>query len=315
MNQSISKQFIIGLPSAGKTTFLAALWHVVETREVRGSLVLDHLDGDHSYLNDIRDLWADSKKLPRNKIADEHIVSMHLLNPRTNNITEVFFPDLSGESFQLQWTDRRIEENHLMLIKEASGGLLFLQPEHVIPETLISETNNIVNRIKDASQNDGDDAESKLLVESIATDKLALNDNIKDELSDNNKEALLEEEYDARNAPTQVQLVDLLQVVSNFNTSRPIKIAVIVSAWDLIHHDVQPIDWVTQHLPLLYQYLSSNEEVFKCNYFGISAQGGPLEDASRLRKHIKPSDKIKVIHNDTVEDNDITSPVRWVMEQ
>lgn len=36
---------IIGMPNSGKTTFLAALWHLVTSGEVKSSLALDHLEG------------------------------------------------------------------------------------------------------------------------------------------------------------------------------------------------------------------------------------------------------------------------------
>ena len=66
MNRQDNKQFMIGLPGAGKTTFLAALWHVIESSEIEGQLVLAKLvDGDNTYLNNIRDSWADAKALER----------------------------------------------------------------------------------------------------------------------------------------------------------------------------------------------------------------------------------------------------------
>ena len=47
------KQFytIIGMPSSGKTTFLAALWHLITSGELDPSLTLERLEGDYYYLN------------------------------------------------------------------------------------------------------------------------------------------------------------------------------------------------------------------------------------------------------------------------
>ena len=40
-----------GLPGTGKTTFLAALWHVAKSHEVEGSMRLEKREGDQEYLN------------------------------------------------------------------------------------------------------------------------------------------------------------------------------------------------------------------------------------------------------------------------
>ena len=320
MNQTISNQFIIGLPSAGKTTFLAALWHVVESREIDSSLILDHLDGDYNYLNDIRNLWADSEELPRNKsIIDEHIVSMLLKMPESGIITKVSFPDLSGESFQLQWTDRQIEQNHFDLIQEASGCLLFIHPQHVVQEILISEAQPIIDKLDSSIKESGKnkDVEEKFhsgIALSKETHLDGKTEKSNDEKEAEGKRSQIEEEYDPRKSPAQIKLVDLLQVIIKLKKITPIKIAIIVSAWDLIQEEIKPEDWVKKRLPLLYQFLYSNNYHFICKYYGISAQGGQLDNAKELRKHINPSERIKVILDEEPESNDITIPVKWVME-
>ena len=37
-----------------------------------------------------------------------------------------FFPDLSGESFELQWTTRQLTESYEKQLKIATGALLFV---------------------------------------------------------------------------------------------------------------------------------------------------------------------------------------------
>jgi len=319
MSQTISNQFIIGLPAAGKTTFLAALWHIVESRELDSSLILDHLDGDYNYLNDIRNLWSDSEELPRNKsIVDEYIVSMHLKTPETGIVTKVSFPDLSGESFQLQWTDRQIEPNHLDLIQEAAGCLFFIHPQHVVQEVLISEAQPIIDKLNSSIKESGKikDVEEnfhsgKALSKETHLDSTTLSSSDKKEVDGKGSQ---EEEYDPRKSPTQIKLVDLLQVIIKHKKITPIKIAVIVSAWDLIQESIKPEDWVKKRLPLLYQFLCSNNHHFICKYYGISAQGGKLENAEELRKYTNPSERIRVLLDEEPESNDITIPVKWVME-
>lgn len=193
MPNSNMKQLVIGLPSAGKTTFLAALWHVVDTEEVKDSLKLECLHTDHSYLNKIRDLWSNAFPLERTKIGDEQLVSMLLKEPNSDSSTEVLFPDLSGESFRLQWTDRRMSLDYASLARSAIGGLLLVHPEKVREEILISHTQNIIESMRGE--------EAKAACEVDVPPDVPPKDDI--QMSE-------ETPWDAKNAPTQVQLVDLL---------------------------------------------------------------------------------------------------------
>ena len=56
---------IIGLPASGKTTFLAALWHVIEADETECRLKLNRYEGDLKYLNAIAQAWRTFNKVPR----------------------------------------------------------------------------------------------------------------------------------------------------------------------------------------------------------------------------------------------------------
>src|SRR6266481_3419243 len=96
----------MGLPKTGKTTFLAALWDVVDTKKVAGSLILECVDGDQQHLNSIRDLWADCQEIPRTLIGKEKTVSMTLRDRQSSVKGRISFPDMDGEVFERQWTDR-----------------------------------------------------------------------------------------------------------------------------------------------------------------------------------------------------------------
>src|SRR5690606_21208825 len=86
------KQFMLGLPGAGKTTYLAALWHVIESEDVDSALRLAHLHGEHGYLNSIRGKWLDVQHLDRTKTHDQNIVRMLLTDPVAKVSTEVVIP-------------------------------------------------------------------------------------------------------------------------------------------------------------------------------------------------------------------------------
>lgn len=77
----------------------------------------------------------------------------------------------------------------------------------------------------------------------------------------------------------QVQYVMLLQDIRKIKKGK-IKIKVIISAWDAYKDAKCPSDLLKNKLPLVWQYLFSNEQLFNCEFWGISAQGGDLADES-----------------------------------
>jgi hypothetical protein len=274
---------LIGLPETGKTTFLAALWHVVESGEVQSSLKLENLHGNRDHLNLIRSEWSSCKPLSRTGITSEKLVSMLLTDPETGKTTEVYFPDMSGESFHLQWKTRKWTKEYDDIVIKASGALLFIHPNMVREPIRIDYASQFVDIIgKSESPPEGSSPESEI-------------------------------PWDPGFAPTQVELVDLLQ----FHKSRLIdrasfRIGLIISAWDLIK-DQNPEDWLRKRLSLLDQYLKANQEYFILRIYGVSAQGGDLpKESDRLCEAIRPSDRIIVVGQDCGS-HDITAPVKWVM--
>ena len=68
---------IIGMPNSGKTTFLAALWHLVTSGESKPALQFDRLDGDVQYLNVIAERWQRCEKAARTSQAEDHPIVMY----------------------------------------------------------------------------------------------------------------------------------------------------------------------------------------------------------------------------------------------
>jgi hypothetical protein len=242
-NQTNSRVLLIGLPHTGKTSFLAALWYMVGQSSVDCAFELDHLDGVSEYLNKIRDAWLGYKPVPRNKAGSEQIASMWLRERATKRQVRLSFPDLSGESFRMQWTQRQMESNYDSYLREATGAILFVHPDTIVKPQQIATVQAALEAMG------GPDARQKAKVETKT--------------------------WDPEKAPTQVQLVDLLQfMVSRTYFRAPFRLAVVVSAWDRIPAGRRPSIWISRELPLLKQYLDSNDEVFDVARYGLSAQGG-----------------------------------------
>lgn len=276
---------MIGLPATGKTTFLAALWQVAETGDVPGCLRVKTLDRDDTYLNAIRSRWLDGLDLGRTQISLKS-VSMVLEDQNTEQTVEVTFPDLSGETFENQWTQRRWEEQYAALVDEADGALLFVHPDRLTEPTPIYAADEICTHLGE---------QPGCLVGSTGSSE--------------------EVEWKTDLAPTQVILVELLQfLMARRPAYRGFRLGVVVSAWDTLGPPpIRPEQWVEKRLPLLHQYLTSNDDFFVVEYFGLSAQGGDLNsDRIALLRRDRPSDRIRVVWNGS-ESHDVTLLVRWMM--
>jgi hypothetical protein len=290
VSHSGKKNLMIGLRGTGKTTFLAALWHVVESENLEGTLSLEKLEGDRSYLNDIRNNWLRCTQTTRTQVGTENFVSMKLKEVDGDLTTEMIFPDMSGETFQHQWGKRQWSKSYQERLKDISGVLLFIHPEKVEEPYSILEVEQIVGTSKNVDQS-----------------------------QDNSSR----ESWEPSKASTQTKLIELLQfLLLEPNLKKGFQLAVIVSAWDLLEDlQITPQEWLSKRLPMLYQFLLANPEIFQLRIFGLSAQGGdPLKESEKLQEMDNPAERIKIVYNNPSHDgeeltksHDITEPIRWLM--
>ncbi len=281
---SPSKQLLIGLPGTGKTTFLAALWHLVESCEVPTNLKLERLEGNREHLNRICEDWLQFRPMGRTAITPETLVSMRLVEQGGGESTEVFFPDISGELFNLQWKERRCSPAFFALARESAGVLLFVHPDTVRDPIRVDEVIPIVQDLQGGRPGGTDASEPTV-------------------------------PWDPDLAATQVKTVELLQLLvrAPFERRR-LRLALVVSAWDLVTEQrISPAAWVGSRLPLLDQYLRANGDVYETRVFGVSAQGGDLSrDKERLQRQALPSGRIMVADGQTIS-HDLTLTVQWTM--
>jgi hypothetical protein len=118
-------------------------------------------------------------------------------------------------------------------------------------------------------------------------------------------------------APTQVQLVELLQFsIRRMHAKQPVHVGIIISAWDLVKRvrpDLDARNWLAERLPYLDQFLRSNFEQFRFRVYGVSAQGGDLKIDREHLQHCKcASDRILIEGSECVL-HDISEPVRWAI--
>ncbi len=268
-NESV---FILGLPEAGKTTFLAALYYFLDSGQSK-HFKLGELVGDQSYLSSIATKWANLEPVPRTSNTEQSEISITLVD-NENRQSTLYFPDLSGETFQQQYIDRLMKKEHFDYIKKSSGIFVFINPKKVNDTTLISELN---------LKNHDDDIDFENIVE-----------------------------RDPKTDPAQVQLIDLIQFVLEIKTNFQFKLFIIVSAYDTvlnINNKTKPETFIKDKLPLLWQFLTTNSRKYEIQYFGLSAQGGELDDQTLLDID-EPVDRIKIIDSNGKQDNDISKPIQ-----
>lgn len=107
----------------------------------------------------------------------------------------------------------------------------------------------------------------------------------------------------------QVQYVMILQDIIRIKKEKT-KIKVVISAWDAYEKGKCPQELLKEELPLLWQYLLSNQKLFDCEFWGVSAQGGDLMDASvkeQMLNYESAIERIRVIDEDNNElEHDLT---------
>lgn len=260
---------LLGLPAAGKTTYLAALYSSLDD-PLPGAPRLRRQPTTRAYLEEIRDAWLDGRPVDRTATGTGELVELDVdLGDGTGIALRI--PDVSGESFSEVLASRTADAALARTVRDSTGVLLFTHPAHVqrrVP---------IVHAVEEG-------------------------------FVDKDDPAWVLRDFDPARAPTETQLVDLLQWAARLGDRPvPLRAAVVLSAWDEMGK-VTPQQWLAQ-LPLLRHYLDNSADV-DARVFGVSAQGG--EYGSQHDPSTKePTDRPYVVVEDGARINDITLPLRW----
>jgi hypothetical protein len=287
---------MIGMHDTGKSTFIGALYHVVESGQVEDSLQLVDLGENRGYLVETRDQWLGCRDFERTKLGEEQILTMRLRDSDTGQITELVLPDVSGETFRDQWEERRSTKVFDDLARQADAVLLFIHPNTVKEPVRINKNKEVAAVLEE-------DGEQTPPPESQSTDE----------------QNLARVDWHPKFASTQVQLIEVLQFLFREPNTYPLsRVAVIASAWDLIKDDYDsPTAWLSKRLPMLYQFLQANSDRVPFKVFGVSAQGGQLgKDNSELLSKSRQAERIEVVTDidDEYDEHDITAPIKWLMK-
>ncbi|NRY63292.1 TRAFAC clade GTPase domain-containing protein [Clostridium beijerinckii] len=264
--------YILGLPAAGKSTFLGALFYLLMNEEgEKCSLRIKHVLGDATYIGKLSDTWSEYTELERTNLANKNIKTELELEDNNHNVYKIKFPDSSGEKFRKMLNDRLIDIEEVNEIKSANKFFLFINPQNIEEPHFISEVPEHIRKENDTN------------------------------VDMNKKDGI----------PTETELVELIQFLLYIKGDTNINLDFVISAWDLLNESVEkPMEYIEKDLPLLNQYVRANNDKIKIKCWGVSAQGGNLKSEEErlelVKKSINIDDRIIVVDNEGNRSKDIT---------
>ena len=285
--------FLLGLTGTGKTNYLVALDVVLNDQPDPDGLCHSELAPDRAYLQPLKEKWLRGEELEhtsRQQPPPPHqLIVKHLASEKTAGF---HLPDLAGETFDSHFVTRSIPVDFCTRLQQAAGILLFIHSE--------------------------DNADHDILQHPALMDGSPLPES---------SSPTTVEDWQIENASPQVKLVDLLQFITRMDLQRrPLKIAVIISAWDLVEKAIKlapspstriptdPANFLSVEWPLLTQFLYSHTNIFPFRVFGMSARGAGTshDDIVHLTSFERPRDRLLVVDG-SHRSKDITRPVRWLL--
>ncbi|CAH1522135.1 conserved hypothetical protein [Vibrio owensii] len=270
-----------GLPESGKTTFLGALSYLAESNDSSNTLKLEGLQEQRHFFNLLADTWVDCKPMMRTKVDSQEFIEMTLSS--TDLKFNVEMPDLSGETWASIWSEHEISPVVYSFLNQSSSLAFFIHVDQISTPLNLSEENSMLQ------------GSSRIEPHSGQLDVWDAN----------------------KHASTQAVTVDLLIKASSMMKGANKRVAIILSAWDTVSPDDQdPQNFINTQMPLLYQYLSSRLDFHDFKIYGVSAQGGCLnEQKDSLLDIDNPTHRIKVIEVEGTQHHDLTKILSWLVNE
>ena len=260
---------MMGLPESGKSTYLGALYHGLVNSNV-DSFQLGELPHDREYLMELERDWLSMREVERNR-------------HRGRDVTL----DLVVDGRQLVLD---IPDNMLGIVTTKEGRPL-------AAGEIASQPVEGHNSFQDA-QVFVDGGGGKGLQEQVV-------------LAGGTEESTRSgEEWNPEQAPTQAILCDLLEQVGDLRGGGFPAIGLLVSAWDQAEeYDLTVPDWLEWKVPLLAQWIRSNEQGMRVAKYGVSAQGGDVSD-ERVRQRLARSAGQRPLPKNG---SPIEEPLKWLL--
>lgn len=272
---SATDLLFLGLPDTGKTTYLIAVDEILQTEKY--GLKSNGFAKNRAYLDKAKVMWRAGEKISRTNLTPtKEPVELLVRHSDSDVVAHLIAPDVNGEFYDDQWADRRWPISYRKRLAALSGIMLFVN----------------------AGKN-GKNSEITALWRNLPQ-----------------SEKPTKKVWEARRASEQVKLVDLLQMIVEFGEiNKPLPVAVMISAWDLIEKPDQarmnPESFLKSDWSLLHQYLTTNPDTFQFKAFGVSARGGD-DSAQPNLLEFAPCDRVWLKLGGSVT-KDLTLPLKWLL--
>ena len=283
---STRSAILIGGPDTGKTNFIGRLWLALRTDGA--ALAASGTPDEIQYVEEIVAHLHQGRFAPRtdqNLEADQGsvIIPLGLDESHEEKIAELVIPDISGEIWKKAVETSELVPEWMARLEDAAGALLFVRVSSSLNENPL----DWVTSVK-LMEHQGDDTQS---------DKM----------------------------PTQVMLCEFLRFLElklpDRPTGRKPRIAVIITAWDLLDQErsaAGPRAYLQQEHPLFVGRLDDLDR-FDVEIFAMSILGGDPQADEGFRDGLLDSDFqsagfVRFDHGGTIKkESDVTLPVAWAI--
>jgi hypothetical protein len=265
---------LAGLPGTGKTTYLALAWLAISEGRSE-TLSLGTFQDDREYLNQVAKQLLQCREARRTEVEEVGEMRLSLTIGAAGRPAMLRIPDLSGETWQHAVYDRAWPLAVDEAAHNATGLLVFVHVINFDPAPSIHATHAALRALGETAEGEPAQRPSE--------------------------------------RPTQVQIVDLLQLLVEDRASRPARVGVVLSAWDLTQGQT-PRSWLATNAPLVDQYLRANGSWLHATVWGVSAQGGSFRDKAEREALLEmhPLDRSRVV-DDAGQAAAVDAPLRWVL--
>lgn len=272
------KCFIAGVPDAGKTTYIAALWDIIKRGGNDLELQFTTSPENSSYLNEIWEYWVSMKKIERSKTPVPDDIKINVKRKSDGEELELDIPDFMGEQFQ-KIIDHTLPDNIKQWI-EQSDRMVYL-----------------INKLDDVSKDDMEEDDPE--------------DAVVDRTEERQKAPRLAPE---KMLEASQNMMVLKYIASHAKMQ---KIAIGLSAWDVkMTTKLTPEEYLQQRSPVLYNFIKWHfKEVV---FFGVSAQGFDYKDktekAAEMRDKARKSNRAFIAFDKEKElSPDLTKPFNYLI--
>ena len=291
MSRQSATVTLLGFPRTGKSTYLGALWQLAQD-PAEPTIIEREVMGDRSYLQELGDQVARGEEIGRTEISS--VEGMQLTLGFKQGDVRVHIPDLGGETLRLLVEDRVWHPRLKDTVGASNAMLLFLHPEKLRVPITIAMADEILAALQSAEGNHAQASANGRGAEPRA--KLEL------------------PRFQNASACTVAQCLDALENILMYQRMRwPIRVVIVISAWDTVDGSPTPASWLRDRAPALESFANANTDMVQWNLYGVSAQGGSLP-AQREELLARGSVRERVYaRNASGEAVTVTEPLRWVL--